>query len=184
MIFDTGVERALRAGSYAARRAECERALEGARVALRRPLASLSELAPSDLGRLERAIDGVAFRRARHVVTENARVRALAQAFESGELARGGEAMFASHESLRVDYQVTAPESDALVEEARALPGCIGARMTGAGFGGCNVNLVDAQHATRVRGGARAPLPRALRPGAALLVLSRRGRRESDMRRA
>jgi galactokinase len=55
--------------------------------------------------------------------------------------------MFASHESLRVDYEVTAPESDALVEDARALPGCVGARMTGAGFGGCNVHLVEAPHA-------------------------------------
>jgi galactokinase len=71
----------------------------------------------------------------------------LAQAFEAGELGRAGEAMFASHESLRVDYEVTVPESDALVEDSRALQGCVGARMTGAGFGGCTVHLVEPGHA-------------------------------------
>ncbi|MEX2206931.1 MAG: galactokinase [Myxococcota bacterium] len=147
LIFDTGVERALRDGRYAERRAECERALVGARAALGRRLASLSELALDDFPRLERALDPVALRRARHVVGENARVRALAQAFEKRDLVRAGEAMFASHESLRVDYAVTVPESDALVEDSRALPGCVGARMTGAGFGGCTVHLVEAGHA-------------------------------------
>ena len=147
LIFDTGVERALRAGSYAARRAECDRALDGARGALGRRLASLSELADSDFERLALVLDPVAFRRARHVVSENARVRALAQALAAGDLGRAGAALFASHESLRVDYEVTVPESDALVEDSRALPGCIGARMTGAGFGGCTVHLVETQHA-------------------------------------
>jgi galactokinase len=147
LIFDTGVARALREGRYAERRAECERALEAARRALGRRLASLSELALGDFARLERALDPVALRRARHVVGENARVLALAEAFETGDLGRAGEAMFASHESLRVDYQVTVAESDALVEDSRSLAGCIGARMTGAGFGGCTVHLVEAQHA-------------------------------------
>jgi galactokinase len=147
LIFDTGVERALREGRYAERRAECERALASARGVLGRRLASLSELELADFTRLERALDPVALRRARHVVGENARVRALARAFETRDLARAGEAMFASHESLRVDYQVTVPESDALVEDSRGLSGCIGARMTGAGFGGCTVHLVENAHA-------------------------------------
>jgi galactokinase len=147
LIFDTGVARGLRAGHYAARRADCERALAGARRALGRRLGSLSELGTDELTALAGALDGVAFRRARHVVSENARVRALATALETGDLARAGQAMFASHESLRVDYEVTAPESDALVADARGLPGCVGARMTGAGFGGCTVNLVEARHA-------------------------------------
>jgi len=147
LIFDTGVERSLRAGSYAARRAECERALAGARAALGRKLDSLSELAPAELAGLERVLDAVAFRRARHVLSEIARVRSLAAAFASGDLARAGEAMFASHESLRADYEVTVAESDALVADARGLPGCIGARMTGAGFGGCVVVLVEARSA-------------------------------------
>jgi galactokinase len=81
------------------------------------------------------------------VVSENARVRELASAFAAAELVRAGAAMFASHESLRADYDVTVPESDALVEDSRALPGCIGARMTGAGWGGCTVHLVEAASA-------------------------------------
>jgi len=147
LIFDTGVERALRDGRYAARHAECERALEAARGVLGRRLASLSELETSDFVRLERALEPIALRRARHVVSENARVRALARAFEQGDLGRAREAMFASHESLRVDFEVTVPESDALVEDSRALEGCVGARMTGAGFGGCTVHLVETGHA-------------------------------------
>jgi galactokinase len=147
LIFDTGVSRALRSGGYAQRRGECERALENARRALGRSLGSLSELDLGDLTQLSRALDPVALRRARHVVSENARVREFAAALESGDLARAGSAMFASHESLRVDYDVTVSESDALVEGARALPGCIGARMTGAGWGGCTVHLVEAAQA-------------------------------------
>ena len=144
LIFDTGVTRALRSGGYAERRAECDRALDGARRALGRPLGSLSQLAPADIGALTGALDPTALRRARHVVSENARVREFARALEAGQLALAGAAMFASHESLRVDYEVTVPESDALVADSRALPGCVGARMTGAGWGGCTVHLVEA----------------------------------------
>ena len=147
LIFDTGVARALRSGGYAERRAECERALAGARGALGRSLASLSELLATDFERLARALDPLALRRARHVVTENARVREFAAALEVGDLGRAGAAMFASHQSLSVDYDVTVPESDALVEDSSALAGCIGARMTGAGFGGCTVHLVEAAQA-------------------------------------
>jgi len=149
LIFDTGVSRELRSGGYAARRAECERALVAARRVIGRPLASLSELDAPDVERLEAALDPGAFRRARHVVSENARVRDFARALERGDLASAGAAMFASHASLRVDYEVTIPESDALVLDSRALAGCIGARMTGAGFGGCTVHLVEEAQASR-----------------------------------
>ncbi|MBM4335643.1 MAG: galactokinase [Deltaproteobacteria bacterium] len=147
-IFDTGVSRGLRSGGYAQRRADCERALSGARRALGRKLASLSELSIEELADLARSLDPVALRRARHVVSENARVREFARALAAGELERAGAEMFASHESLRSDYDVTVPESDALVEESRGLPGCIGARMTGAGLGGCTVHLVRAEQAS------------------------------------
>ena len=144
LIFDTGVSRALRSGGYAERRAECDRALEDARRALGRPFASLSALATADLARLTDALDPTALRRARHVVSENARVSEFARALADGDRARAGAALFASHESLRVDYDVTVPESDALVADSRVLPGCVGARMTGAGWGGCTVHLVEA----------------------------------------
>ncbi|HTO06949.1 MAG TPA: galactokinase [Myxococcota bacterium] len=147
LIFDTGVERSLRAGKYAERRAECARALAGAQAALARPLASLSQLAAAELPRLAGALDPVALRRARHVVSENRRVAEFAEAVARGDLAAAGECLFASHESLRDDYQVSCPEADALVADSRALLGCAGARMTGAGFGGCTLHWVDAAHA-------------------------------------
>ncbi len=80
--------------------------------------------------------------RARHVITEQARVWSFADALERADLAAAGDLMRASHESLRDDFEVTGPALDALVEAAWEAPGVIGARMTGAGFGGCTVNLV------------------------------------------
>ncbi len=147
-IFDTGVERSLRSGAYAERRGECERALALARRALGRALASLSELSLDDLVALEGALDPIALRRARHVVTENQRVRAFAAALARRDLGAAGEALFASHASLRDDYAVSCAESDALVSDSRGLAGCAGARMTGAGFGGCTVHAVEAAHAS------------------------------------
>lgn len=146
LIFDSGVERSLRAGAYAERRRECERALAGARRALARPLASLSELVDDELPALADALDPVCLRRARHVVTENRRVDLLAEALARGDARAAGRAMFASHASLRSDFEVSCAECDALVDDAREL-GCIGARMTGAGFGGCIVALAEAPRA-------------------------------------
>ena len=83
------------------------------------------------------------FRRARHTVTEQARVLAAAAALQAGEFARLGELMRESHESLRDDFEVTGPQLDALAEAAWAQPGVIGARMTGAGFGGCAVVIAQ-----------------------------------------
>jgi galactokinase len=147
LIADSAVARSLRSGAYAQRRAECERALEGARRALGRNLPSLSALAPGDLARVAVEVDPIALRRARHVVLENERVRACAAALEAGDPERAGAEMYASHESLRADYEVSWPEGDALVAIARATPGGFGARMTGAGFGGCTVHLVAGERA-------------------------------------
>lgn len=91
-------------------------------------------------GELERA--GV-WAEARHTVTEQARVVAAAAALEAGDVAQVGRLMTESHESLRDDFQVTGPYLDALAEAAWQTPGVLGARMTGAGFGGCTVNLVE-----------------------------------------
>jgi len=146
-IFDTGVERSLRSGAYAERRAECELALAVARRVLGRPVASLSAVSLDDLPALARALDPVPLRRARHVVSENRRVRAFAEALAKGDLAAAGESLVASHASLRDDYEVTCAESDALVSDSLELPGCLGARMTGAGFGGCTVHAVRVEHA-------------------------------------
>jgi galactokinase len=146
LVFDTGVARSLRSGAYAERRSECERALEGARRALGRSLASLSELAETELAAVAPVLDPVALRRARHVVGENRRVDALVDALAGADAAAAGAALFASHASLRDDFEVSCAEADALVDDARAL-GFIGARMTGAGFGGCTVQLAQADRA-------------------------------------
>jgi galactokinase len=90
----------------------------------------------------------VIYRRARHVVTENARVLATAEALERGETARFGPLMADSHRSLREDYEVSCPELDTMVQIAVRQRGVHGARMTGGGFGGCTINLVEAAHAT------------------------------------
>ncbi|MDF1522165.1 MAG: hypothetical protein P1P87_05025, partial [Trueperaceae bacterium] len=86
----------------------------------------------------------VDLRRARHVVTENARTTEAADALAAGDVARVGALMDASHASLETDLEVSSPALDALAAAARAAPGCLGARMTGAGFGGCAVALVAA----------------------------------------
>ncbi len=83
--------------------------------------------------------------RCRHVISENARVREAGAAMTAGDPVALGKAMLASHVSQRDDFQCSCEEIDFLVEQASALPGCFGARLTGGGFGGCTVNLVAAE---------------------------------------
>ncbi|MGV1003235.1 MAG: galactokinase [Candidatus Nanopelagicales bacterium] len=103
----------------------------------------LVDIAPDDLEGLLARLDPQLQAPARHVASEQHRVLAAVDALKAGDRGRFGELMRQSHESLRDDYRVTGPELDALAEAAWAAPGCIGARMTGAGFGGCTVNLVE-----------------------------------------
>lgn len=126
----SGWARGLAGSAYAARRAECEAAA-----------AVVGPLREATLVDVESIRDPVLRRRARHVVTENARVRATAQAVAAGDLTSAGAAMAASHRSLAEDFEVSTPALDALVEALLAMPGVHGARMTGAGFGGCVVAL-------------------------------------------
>jgi galactokinase len=132
VVVHSGEERALAGSAYAERRAQCEAA--EARVGPLR-LASIDALGAID--------DGVVRRRARHVVTENARVRGFAAALEAQDAATAGALMVASHASLRDDFEVSTAALDALVDRLCAVPGVHGARLTGAGFGGCAVALVD-----------------------------------------
>ncbi|RPJ62601.1 MAG: galactokinase, partial [Acidobacteria bacterium] len=85
------------------------------------------------------------YQRARHVVTENERVLSAVKSLKAGDIVQFGRLMYESHASLRDDYEVSCAELDVLVELASRQPGTIGARMTGAGFGGCTVNLVPAE---------------------------------------
>ncbi len=136
VVANTNHRRELSSSAYNQRRAACERAeaLLGVRlvdVPGERAAEVVEEL-PADLGPP-----------ARHVITEQARVHAFARALAGGNLQQAGELMRASHESLRDDFAVTGAALDAMVEAAWDAPGVVGARMTGAGFGGCTVNLVD-----------------------------------------
>ncbi|MFL6204700.1 MAG: galactokinase [Acidimicrobiales bacterium] len=132
VVVDSGQRRELATSAYAERAAACEAATV--------ELGPLSEATVDDLDRLE---DPVVRRRARHVITENARVDAVAAALARGDRAGLGEAMAASHASLRDDFEVSTPLLDELVMTLASTPGVVGARLTGAGFGGCAVALVD-----------------------------------------
>jgi len=94
-------------------------------------------------------LSDVLLRRCRHVVTENARVLAAACALESGDLKQFGQLMYQSHRSLKDDFEVSCSELDLMVELAEIIPGTYGARMTGGGFGGCTINLVERKEALR-----------------------------------
>jgi galactokinase len=141
VIADTLKRRALTESKYNQRREECETAL--ASIRSRRPVTSLCDLSPDEFGTLAGAIDSPEIVwRARHVISENQRTLEAAQALSRGDLEKFGLLLNASHRSLKYDFEVTGPELDALAEAAQATPGVLGSRMTGAGFGGCTVNLV------------------------------------------
>jgi len=141
VVLDTQVRHALAGTEYAQRQRDCRLAVEQASKALGRGLKSLRDLDEVTLRSIADRLDERPRRRARHVVTENARVLAAGQAFRSGDGRRVGELLYASHASLRDDYQVSCPELDLLVEIAAKVDGVYGARMTGGGFGGCAVAI-------------------------------------------
>ena len=145
VIINSGVRRALSSSAYNDRRAACERAVAGVRQ-IDPAVRALRDVDESLLTRARGLMDEVAYKRASHVVPENARPRQFANALHVGDLASAGRVMLDSHESLRHLYEVSCAELDTLVALSMAQPGCFGARLTGAGFGGCIVALVDAGH--------------------------------------
>ncbi len=141
LVADSGVRRALAASAYNERRAQCEEAVR--RLRARYPgIRALRDVTPAQLEAARAELPERIYRRARHVVTENERVLQAVAALSRGDLQALGELLNASHESLRDDYEVSAPELDTLVEAARSVPGVYGARLTGAGFGGSILALV------------------------------------------
>jgi galactokinase len=132
IVAHSGQRRTLVGSAYAERRAQCE---EAAAI-----VGPLREASLDDVAGLQ---DPLLRRRARHVVSENARVLAFADCLRSGDLSRAGELMDASHRSLRDDFEVSTPALEATVTRLRSAPGVYGARLTGAGFGGCAVALAD-----------------------------------------
>ena len=143
VVTDTRAPRRLVEGAYAERRATCE----AAAAALGVP--ALRDASPAEVDAAADRLGDVGYRRARHVVTENERVLAAVAALRAGELERLGPLLVASHRSLRDDFEVSSPELDVAVETALAT-GALGARMTGAGFGGSALALVSADAAARL----------------------------------
>lgn len=152
VICNTMVKRELAASAYNTRRAECE---EGVKILSRRfpEVRALRDATLEQLQICREAVPENVFKRCRHVITEDARVMQAADALEQNRLDDLSRAMAESHRSLREDYEVSCAELDLMVELANQSPGVRGARMTGAGFGGCTINLVerDAVDPFRVR---------------------------------
>ncbi|MCB8998827.1 MAG: galactokinase [Bacteroidales bacterium] len=141
VISNTNKRRGLADSKYNERRAECDTAVEN--LSQVRKIRNLSELSYSDFLALQDKISNPVVRqRTKHVISENQRVLEAIEALKSSDLIRFGKLMNESHDSLRYDYEVTGIELDTLVELARKVPGVLGSRMTGAGFGGCTVSLV------------------------------------------
>ncbi len=141
VISCTNKKRGLADSKYNERRAECEEALSELQAKL--PIKALGELTEEEFEANKDLIkDPVRIRRARHAVCENRRTIAAVELLKAGDIAGFGKLMNASHISLRDDYEVTGIELDTLAEESWKIEGCIGARMTGAGFGGCAVAIV------------------------------------------
>jgi len=146
IICNTMVKHELGASEYNTRREECEEAVKALDKALP-GIRALRDVTPAQLEEHRGLLTGIIYKRALHVVTENERVLRAAEAFQSGAIEKLGPLMADSHRSLRQDYEVSCPELDTLVEIAARQRGVFGARMTGGGFGGCTINLVDVAHA-------------------------------------
>lgn len=143
VVCNTMVKHELASGEYNRRRADCE---EGVRI-LRQFLPGIRALRDVSLSQLEQyggGLSDITYKRCRHVVTENGRVLEAAKSLKESSLVRFGALMGESHLSLRDDYEVSCKELDLMVDVANQLPGVFGARMTGGGFGGCTVNMVEA----------------------------------------
>jgi galactokinase len=142
VIADSTMRRSLTNSAYNERRAQCEEAVR----LLQQPLPgirSLRDVTPAQFHQYAAILPEVIRKRAQHIVEEIARVEEAVPCLQNGDAAHFGQLMFAGHASLRDLYEVSIPELDQLVEIAANLPGCWGARLTGAGFGGCTVNLVQ-----------------------------------------
>ena len=148
VVCNTMVKHALASGEYNLRRQQCE---EGVRIlAAHIPgVKSLRDVTPADVTRFASELPPVVERRARHIVTENKRTQQFAEALTAGSLAEAGKLMGESHRSLQHDFEVSCEELDLMVDLAAQSKLCIGARMTGGGFGGCTVNLVPLEDTDR-----------------------------------
>ncbi len=137
VVLDTGTRRQLTESAYNQRRAECTEAAQGFGVA------SLRDLTMPAVHNPPKGLSDIAIRRARHIVGENERTLSAAEAMDAGDSTRLGNLISRAHVSLRDNFEVSSPVLDAMVEAAQASPGCLGASMTGAGFAGCAIAIVE-----------------------------------------
>jgi galactokinase len=141
MVCNTMIRHELASSEYNTRRHQCE---EGVRVLSKLiPVQALRDVTPAQLAHYSAELDPVVHRRCRHVIEENRRVLLAAQALEQGDASRLGTLMGESHQSLRLDYEVSCRELDLMCELALGVEGVYGARMMGGGFGGCALALVN-----------------------------------------
>jgi galactokinase len=146
VICNSMVKHSVATGEYNVRRSECESAVAyfSQRLA---GVAALRDVTKEDLQQHGDGLSDLLKRRCRHVISENARVLAATDALASADLRAFGQLMYESHDSLKNHFEVSCPEVDLLVELASTIPGLYGARMTGGGFGGCTINLVEKDKA-------------------------------------
>ena len=150
VVCDTKVKHTLASSEYNTRRRECESGVEILREKLPE-IKSLRDVSGDDFAKHENLLPENVRKRCRHVITENARTLWAVENLRKKNLEAVGRLMYASHASLRDDYEVSCPELDKLVEFACEIDGVLGARMTGGGFGGCTVNLVKREVAEEFR---------------------------------
>ncbi len=145
VICNTMVKHSIAKGEYNHRRSECEEGVRILSTFLPR-VRALRDVAEEDLEKVGHELPEVVRRRCRHVIKENARVLRATEALDLGDLQSFGDLMLQSHRSLRDDFQVSCPELDCMVEIGERLKGVYGIRMTGGGFGGCTIALVQDEH--------------------------------------
>ncbi len=151
IVIDSRKQRGLVDSEYNRRRRECEQALIIARENLDDDIATFQDVMPEDLPMLKLSCDQTIFRRMRHVITENERVAEMVKVLEEGVPEEAGGLLYDSHESLRSDFEVSCDELDALVDIVSEIDGVEGARMTGAGFGGCIIVLAESDAIDEIR---------------------------------
>lgn len=146
LICNSKIQRGLANSKYNIRREECEIAAEFFKHKLKREIRALRDITIDEFKKYQAQLPEIIARRARHVISENYRVQAGVKALREGNFSTFGKLMIESHQSLKDDYEVSCAELDLLVDLALKQEGVLGARMTGAGFGGCTVNLLRREY--------------------------------------
>ncbi len=159
-VIDTGVRRELASSAYNKRRRQCEEAVERLRElivrdepenAQAREIKALRDITPQQFERYKGELPEILRRRAGYIIAEDARVLQVVKLLEEGKIEEVGTILWQGHAGLRDEYQVSCMELDTLVEIARTVPGVLGARMLGGGFGGCTINLVRNEAVNSLR---------------------------------